>query len=349
MASHQVRGAGGRHMLRRTAILLGSVSTLVLAGSWTASADGIWGNTTCGETSYVGCDLGAGQGGRPGHTPSPPKGDSGNSNSDGSSPPPPQGDQIVGDANLADCRYVRSDYQPPADGTTTIAYHPPRDRGAITVTPALYRPSSSTPRIRFAQQQPPGQSGAWYMYQCSGNGWRDALYRPPIWIPDGQQPAPSPEQLAQQAYSQLRLPSPQIHASPAATQLVNLPTWLWMDPAQWRPLSATASVPGVSVTATAAPNSVTWSMGDGSTVTCPSEGTPFPPGADPRSASPDCGHIYHQTSQGKPGNSYPVAAKVNWTVTWSGAGRGGTFPNLTTTSTATFAVAESQALNNAPN
>ncbi|MCI2420089.1 hypothetical protein MOQ72_21845 [Saccharopolyspora sp. K220] len=245
---------------------------------------------------------------------------------------------------------MRSDYQPPVEGVTTIAYHPPSDGGAITVTPALYRRSSSTPTVRFAQQQPPpGQSGAWYMYQCSGEGWRDALYRPPIWIPDGQQPAPSPEQLAQQAYSQLRLPSPQIHASPVETQLVNLPTWLWLDPAQWGPQSATASVPGVSVTATAVPNSVTWSMGDGSTVTCPGAGTPFPSGADPRSASPDCGHTYHQTSQGTPGNSYPVAAEVSWTVTWSGAGQGGTFPNLTTTSTATFTVAESQALNNAPN
>lgn len=340
-------------MLRRAAFVLGSVSTLVLTGSWTSSADDMWGNTTCGETSYVGCDLGAGQGGQPGQ-PSPPNnpgsGDSGDSDSGGSSPPPPQGDQIVGDANLADCRYVRSDYQPPVEGVTTIAYHPPSDGGAITVTPALYRPSSSTPKVRFAQQQPPpGPSGAWYMYQCSGEGWRDALYRPPIWIPDGQQPALSPEQLAQQAYSQLRLPSPQIHASPAETQLVNLPTWLWMDPAQWRPQPATASVPGVSVTATAVPNSVTWSMGDGSTVTCPGAGTPFPSGADPRSASPDCGHTYHQTSQGKPGNSYPVAAEVSWTVTWSGAGTGGTFPNLTTTSSATFAVAESQALNNAPN
>lgn len=335
-------------MLRRAAIILGSVSTLVIGGSGTALAD-IWGGVDCGQVNYQGCQLGAGQGGQPRRPPARPQ--QPGSDSDGSAPPRPQGDQILGDPNLADCRYVRSDYQPPSQGTTTIAYHPPSDSGAITVTPAVYRAAPSAARVRVAQQQQPssGQPGAWYMYQCSGQGFADALYRPPIWIPDGAQPAPSPEQLAQQAYNQLHLPSPQIHASPAQTQLVNLPTWLWMERGQWEPQTATASVPGVSVTATATPQSVTWSMGDGSTITCPGAGSPFPSGANPRAASPDCGYTYRETSQGQPNNTYPVNATVHWTVTWSGAGRGGTFPDLTTTSNATFAVAESQALNNAPN
>ncbi|GAA4884438.1 hypothetical protein GCM10023222_48460 [Saccharopolyspora cebuensis] len=326
-----------------------SVSTLLVAGSGTALAD-VWGGVDCGQANYAGCRLGAGQGGQPDKPPSPPQqpGQSDGSESDGGSPPRQQGDQILGDPNLANCRYVPSDYQPPSQGTTTVAYHPPKSGGAITVTPAVYRPSTSPAQARFAQQQPPGQSGAWYVYQCSGQGFADALYRPPIWIPNGPQPTPSPEQLAQQAYNQLRLPSPQIHASPAETQLVNLPTWLWMDRSQWRPQTATASVPGVSVTATATPQSVTWSMGDGSTITCQGAGSPFPAGGDPKAASPDCGHTYRQTSQGQPNNTYPVAATVHWTVAWSGAGQDGTFPDLTTTSNATFAVAESQALNNAP-
>ncbi|WP_229686870.1 hypothetical protein [Longimycelium tulufanense] len=231
----------------------------------------------------------------------------------------------------------------------TVVYHPPNDGGALTVTPAAYRSSSSWAPLRFAQQQPqPRQSGAWYVYKCSGPGFADALYRPPVWIPDGPEQAPSPEQLAQQAYNQLRLPSPQIHASPTTQQLVNLPTWLWMDRGEWQPQTATASVPGVSVTATATPQSVTWSMGDGFTITCQGAGTPYPSGGDPKAASPDCGHIYRHTSQGQPHNTYPVAATVHWMVTWSGAGQSGTFPDLATTSTASFAVAESQALNNTP-
>lgn len=340
-------------MLRRASIVAVSVSTLLIASSGTALAD-IWGGVDCGQVDYTGCDLGAGRGGQPGKPPSRPEqpGQSDSSGSDGSSSPRPQGDQVLGDPNLANCRYVRSDYQPPSQGTTTVTYHPPNTGGAITATPAVYRPSTSGAQVRFAQQQQPtpGQSGAWYMYQCSGEGWSDALYRPPIWIPDSERPAPqpSPEQLAQQAYNQLRLPSPQIHASPAETQLVNLPTWLWMDRGQWQPQTATASVPGVSVSATATPKSVTWSMGDGSTITCQGAGSPFPSGGDPKAPSPDCGHTYRQTSQGQPNNTYPVSATVHWTVTWSGAGQSGTFPDLTTTSNATFAVAESQALNNAP-
>ncbi|MGC9537782.1 hypothetical protein [Streptomyces sp. UG1] len=35
----------------------------------------------------------------------------------------------------------------------------------------------------------------------------------------------------------------------------------------------------------------------------------------------------------------------DWAVTWAGAGESGTFPDLTTTSTTAFRVAESQALN----
>ncbi|GAA4850038.1 hypothetical protein [Saccharopolyspora rosea] len=338
-------------MLTRAALVAGSMSTIFLAGSGIAAADSGWGGVDCGTVSYAGCQLGAGQDGHPGQAPPRPHRPGPGAGSESGSGEAPghrgNGDQMLGDANLADCRYVPSDYHPPSQGTATVAYHPPQPARTLIVTPAVHRTtllSQGAP-----QQQSPGQSGAWYVYQCSGQGWRDSLYRPPIWIPNGPTPAPlpSPETLAQQAYSQLRLPSPQIHASPAQTQLVNLPTWLWMDPAQWRPQSATASVPGVSVTATAVPNSVTWSMGDGSTVTCPGPGTPFPSSADPRSAS-DCGHTYHHTSQGRPGNAYPVAATVNWTVTWSGAGTGGTFPNLTTTSTASFAVAEAQALNNTP-
>ncbi|MCX4561653.1 hypothetical protein [Streptomyces phaeochromogenes] len=41
-----------------------------------------------------------------------------------------------------------------------------------------------------------------------------------------------------------------------------------------------------------------------------------------------------------------MSATVHWTVTWAGAGQSGVFPDLTTTSTAAFRVAESQALNN---
>ncbi|SFK89050.1 hypothetical protein SAMN05421835_1424 [Amycolatopsis sacchari] len=147
------------------------------------------------------------------------------------------------------------------------------------------------------------------------------------------------------ARRQLKLPSPAISANPAGDQLVNLPTWMWLS-SGWGPVSTTASVPGVSVTATATPGFVTWSMGDGSTVVCNGAGTPYSVGTDPAAPSPDCGHVYHRSSAAQPGQAFGVTATVHWTVTWSGAGQGGTFPEMTTTSTESFRVAESQALNN---
>ncbi|WP_419995063.1 hypothetical protein [Streptomyces boninensis] len=201
--------------------------------------------------------------------------------------------------------------------------------------------------------QEPGQGdGAWYIYKCSGDGVRDALWRPPRWIPDGQLPEdggpalPSPAELAQAAYEQLRLPSPQIRANPDGEKLVTLPTWLWLSRGSWGKVSATASVPEVSVTAVARPTKATWSTGDGKTVTCRGPGTPYTAaGRDPRSASPDCGHTYRRSSADQPGDAYPVSATVRWTVTWSGAGESGTLPGLTTSASTQFRVAESQALN----
>lgn len=153
----------------------------------------------------------------------------------------------------------------------------------------------------------------------------------------------TPAQVARLARNQLRLPLPQIGSNPAGDQLVNLPTWLYLA-GEWQPRSATASVPGISVTATASPASVTWSMGDGTSVECRGPGTDYR-GSDPRAESPQCGHTYRRSSGH---TTFPVAATIHWRVTWSGAGQTGTLPELTTTSTAGLRVRESQALNVSP-
>lgn len=189
---------------------------------------------------------------------------------------------------------------------------------------------------------PPG-AGGWFMVLCSPDG-KDPDSHGPVWIAAGENATTvSPEQVAQMARRQLRLPSPVIAASPSGTQLVRLPTWLWLSDG-WSLSSATASVPGVSVTASATPVSVTWSMGDGTSVTCTGPGTPYQ-GDDPKLTSPDCGHTYLLSSAGEPGQAFAVSVTVQWTVTWSGAGQSGSFPDLTTASSAAFRVAESHALN----
>lgn len=185
--------------------------------------------------------------------------------------------------------------------------------------------------------------GGWYIQTCQGatNGSQLGQL---VWVP-GAAPVP-PVVVARQAASRLRLDSPRIGSSPSpgTAQLVSLPTWLWIDPAGWGARSATATVPGVSVTATATPTSVTFSMGDGSTVVCHGPGTVYPAGGDPKAASPDCGHTYTRSSAGQPGGAFAVSATVTWAISWAGGGQAGTLPAMTTQATAAFAVAESQAL-----
>ncbi len=330
--------------LGRTWPTAGIAVTLLLLTVLPAHADG-WGNVNCGEGGNPACDLSAGKRGgappRAGQAP-PVNPGKGKSHSPGG-PQQSPGDRVLGDASRADCAYIRSDYQPPANGVQTVALRSRPGSGGIQ--PVAWPAQGRTAVGRMRAQ---GEGGAWYVYRCSGPGVRDGLYRAPVWIADGQEPGaaalPSPEELAQQARSQLRLPSPRIVSNPAGTQLVRLPTWLWLERGSWGTRSATASVPGVSVTAVARPTSVSWSMGDGAEFTCAGPGTPFPAGGNPRAASPDCGHTYHRSSARAPGATFAVSATVHWTVTWSGAGTGGTFPDMTTTASASLRVAEAQAL-----
>jgi hypothetical protein len=192
----------------------------------------------------------------------------------------------------------------------------------------------------------PGQGpGAWYIYRCTTDGVHDALYRAPVWIPDATAAtAPDPAALAEQARNQLRLAGPRVATSPVGDQLVRLPSWLWLDPAGWKPASATAAAGGVSVTAVAKPVRAVWSMGDGGTVTCTGPGTPFTVGVDPTSASPDCGYTYRRRSLDSPGGTFTVTATVQWDVSWAGAGQAGVCPGLTTVSMRTTRVIDVPAL-----
>jgi hypothetical protein len=193
-----------------------------------------------------------------------------------------------------------------------------------------------------------GESGAWFLVSCTSGpfaGTGGGI----VWLPTtgGALPLPPPEVLARQAVNQLQLSGPRVATSPPPDrmQLVNVPTWLWLDRSSWAPVSATASVPGESVTATAMPMSVTWTLGDGSTVVCEGPGTPYVAGGDPAAPSPDCGHTYLRSSAGEPAGAFIVSATVSWGVSWSGAGQSGSLPALTTTSTAQLRVGESQAIN----
>lgn len=194
--------------------------------------------------------------------------------------------------------------------------------------------------------QPPGP-GHWVLRTCL-NTLTPLLITPiPVWVPAGASALPDPRVLAAQALSKLVLPAPVIESSPGGgvPQTVELPTWAWLQKNQWTPLSATASVPGESVTATATPSQVTWSWGDGTSTICHGPGTPYVAGtSDPAASSPDCGHTYRQTSATQPGEKFPATATITWTVAWNGGGQAGTLPDLTTSSTVHWTVRQIQSL-----
>lgn len=329
----------------RIGVLAVLISAALVANVSPAAADDWYGDVACGQNPHPGCELGAGQRGTA--TPAPPgpaePGKPAPSRGKSGTPADPWGDRLLSEGGpRADCSYVRSDYQPPVNGVQTVSHRSGPTAGA----------QFASARARLVRNPVLGQAqvqgGAWYVYRCTGEGERDALYRAPVWIPDGDVlgagAVPSPAQLAEQARAQLRLPQPAIVTSPPETQLVGVPTWLWLDRATWRPRSATASVPAVAVTATATPTTVSWTTGDGATVTCAGPGTPFASGADPRSTSPDCGHTYQRSSAAMPAEQFPMAITVSWRITWAGAGAAGNFPDMTTTATAALHVAEAQAL-----
>jgi hypothetical protein len=193
---------------------------------------------------------------------------------------------------------------------------------------------------------PGGQTpGQWYVMSCAGLNFIPSTGV--FWVATAKSPNSPPGTidpltLAQQALRSIVLPAPAIRTNPSAFSVVNLQTWLWIDPVAWRTLSATASAGPISATAVAAPVSVTWSMGDGSSISCSGPGTAYDTAEPASRQSTDCSYTYRRSSLGQPspdGNpndaSFDVTATIRWSVDWTavGAPGGGALPSLQTTST----------------
>ncbi|GAA1990502.1 hypothetical protein GCM10009838_62140 [Catenulispora subtropica] len=226
-------------------------------------------------------------------------------------------------------------------------------QGAAASAPATPQSSSMPPPDCWLEPDssygapPPGSQdgGTWLRWRCSNDPQK--LTRIPrddleSWAP---KPTSSPKDVAREAVKAIHLPAPVMRVSPGAdSQWVNFPVFLWTDSAAWHPLSATASVPGLAVSATAAPVRIAWDMGDGTTVTCAGPGTPFTDAMSAAASSPDCGHVYRRASDAEPSGKFTVRATETWRVTWVGGGQSGTLPDMTATSSIAVRVAESQAL-----
>jgi len=205
---------------------------------------------------------------------------------------------------------------------------------------------------------PPGTKGTWFLESCPGQTPVS------VFVPAGQpSPAPvSPQQLAVDAKNQITAPAPPIQLSPAADanhwQIVHVPSWAWLPAGSWAPLTTTASVPGVVVTATATPVELDITYTDGGvahTVRCMGPGTVYSdtlaaqidPAKPLNAASPDCGWTFQHSSAGQPGEAVPVSAHIVYNAAWTvtGAPGGGNLGPLTSPNTAlSVRVAEVQSL-----
>jgi hypothetical protein len=105
------------------------------------------------------------------------------------------------------------------------------------------------------------------------------------------------------AAAALELPPPVPRTEPADHTWVALATYLRIDPALWHPTSATATVRGQTVTATARPTRVVWDMGE-ATITC----------------TGPCAYTYRHASLRQPGRVYKVTATLYYEIDWSCSG-----------------------------
>jgi hypothetical protein len=166
--------------------------------------------------------------------------------------------------------------------------------------------------------------------------------------------AVDPAVLAEQALRTLTIPAPTTGRYPAGTMqdgqpftVVNAYTWFWTDPGSFRTLTARADAGDVWVQVTVTPTALSFAPGDGAAaVSCLGPGVAWQRSEGVWAPSPaGCHYRYPHSSIHQPDQQVTATYGISWSVAWtSSTGAGGTLPDLTTSSNATFAVAEVQAV-----
>jgi hypothetical protein len=209
--------------------------------------------------------------------------------------------------------------------------------------------------------------GAYYLTRCFGaDGMPIFCPCVPVYQPGKTTPGGKAKPAADLAASvTFPLPSPRLGTSPAGYAYVGTPTYLFIDPDDWKPITKTASDGPTSVTATAKPYKVLWDSGDRSGrryVTCDGPGRSFSPTVDGAHTPiddlrPPCGYRYRATSSGgtqlRAGDERTeadkVLATVSWKIRWTCSGScdaaSGSLPDLTSSGSTYRVVYQLQSLN----
>ncbi|TDT34241.1 hypothetical protein ACF3NT_09365 [Naumannella halotolerans] len=140
----------------------------------------------------------------------------------------------------------------------------------------------------------------------------------------GGEPTIAPGEAARRAVANLTLTAVPPELSPDWNRnewkmlAVGFPVWVSADPDSLAPLSDAESVEGLTVELRAHSPEVSVAMGDGTTLTCATEGRPFVVGsAEPGSKGP-CSHTYQELGV------YTSTATYTWQVDWEAGGESGT-------------------------
>jgi hypothetical protein len=217
----------------------------------------------------------------------------------------------------------------------------PGNQGGGAAPVCTYRPMDLQPGVPvYDENGTPilaNGEGRWYERWCNGTEFAGVVYITPR----------QPGDLAAEARRYLLLPLPQPSLSPAGDQVVNLATWLWIDPTGWTQRTSTVAVPGESVTVFARPEAVIWSLGDGTVITCDGPGVAFDPTIPAAAQTPTCSHTFTRSSASRPGSAFEASVTVRWRASWTvtGAAGGGDLGVIERTAAFPIRVGEVQAIN----
>ncbi|MBD0671979.1 hypothetical protein [Streptomyces sp. CBMA156] len=184
-------------------------------------------------------------------------------------------------SNEKGCYYRPLD-NPPAAGDPAWGGHDPKDGTLYT---------------KVCPQTGGGMGGAEIVFEAGS--------------PDGQN-VNAEATAIQSAYDRVRFKAPVGRAAPQRTAVVNAPVWLWADGAAL-PTPGSASVAGISVTATPRLVKADWSFGDHLQTSCATPGTPY----DPKygdAKSPDCGYEFKTGSAGEKNGVFSATVTMRWEV-----------------------------------
>lgn len=144
-------------------------------------------------------------------------------------------------------------------------------------------------------------------------------------------------ELALKANAEVPVPVPMILTAPprGKREVINIPTWFWLDDSQWGKRTATATAGGASATVTASAYELLIDPGDDTgTLICHAPWSPYKKESRRRS---NCTHEFKH-----PGR-YEARVTVNWGADWSGSdGDGGTLPTIGRTVTFPIHVVEAR-------